>query len=131
MESDTREKPRRILLVDDDAGVVRAMEAILQRSGFDTIGCKTATDALDKAATGPDAVVVDIHLPDMDGLLLTQQLRSSLGPNVPIVILSGDTSIETLRALPDAGVTHFFSKPVNTGMLIGRLKEWTECRNAE
>jgi len=122
---DTPENQRTILVVDDDAGVVKAMQALLRKSGFASIGCLTGSDALDKAVTGVHAAVVDIHLPDMSGLALTQQLRSVLGPAMPIVILSGDTSIETLRALPETGATHFFSKPVNTGMLIGRLREWT------
>ncbi len=125
MIEDTSKNPRTVLVVDDDAGVVKAMQALLKKSGFDAIGCLTGADALDKAAVGVHAAVVDIHLPDMSGLSLTQRLRSILGPEMPIVILSGDTSMETLRALPDAGATHFFSKPVNTAMLIGRLREWT------
>jgi len=127
---DTREKldgAPTVLVVDDDEFVVKAMQTVLKRSGFESIGCQTAAEALDKAVTGIHAAVVDIHLPDMNGLTLTQRLRSMLGPNLPIVILSGDTSIETLRALPQAGATHFFPKPVNTGMLIGRLREWTMC----
>jgi DNA-binding response OmpR family regulator len=125
VNEDTPEKTRTILVVDDDAGMVKAMQAILKKSGFASIGCLTAADALDKAVAGVNAAVVDIHLPDMSGLALTQQLRTVLGPEMPIVILSGDTSMETLRALPEIGATHFFSKPVNTGMLIGRLREWT------
>lgn len=125
MIEDTVENTRTILVVDDDAGMVKAMQALLKKSGFASVGCLTGADALDKAVTGVHAAVVDIHLPDMSGLALTQRLRSVLGPDMPIVILSGDTSMETLRSLPDAGATHFFSKPVNTGMLIGRLREWT------
>jgi two-component system sensor histidine kinase RpfC len=120
----TPEKSKRVLLVDDDLIVVRAMEKILRRSGFVPVGCKDGNDALSKLDAGFDAAVVDIHLPDMSGLTLAQQFRERIGPNMPIVILSGDTSIETLRALPEAGATHFFSKPVQTGVLIERLREW-------
>ena len=117
-------EPAKILVVDDDSLVVKAMQNILQAAGFATIGCRTGADALDKAVTGISAAVVDIHLPDINGLALSRQLRDKLGPKVPIVILSGDNSMETIRALPDAGATYFFAKPVNTSMLIGRLKEW-------
>jgi CheY-like chemotaxis protein len=113
-----------ILLVDDDVIVIRAMQNILRRSGFATIGCLTGTDALSKCAAGIDAAVVDIHLPDINGLALSQQLRKALGPAAPIIILSGDTSMDTIRALPDAGATYFCSKPVNTSILIKQLKEW-------
>jgi len=68
---------------------------------------------------------VDIHLPDMNGLDLSQLLRERMGPGAPILILSGDNSMETIRALPDAGATYFFSKPVNAEILVERLKQWT------
>jgi DNA-binding response OmpR family regulator len=71
-----------------------------------------------------DAAVVDIHLPDLNGLLVTQKLRERLGPETPIIILSGDTSMETLNSLPHVGATYFFSKPVNPAQLIQRLQEW-------
>jgi two-component system response regulator MtrA len=128
MIDDRREKPRRILVVDDDPGILKAMEGLLHRSGFETIACATGADAMDKAAADVHAAVVDIHLPDMSGLALSQKLRGEMGIGWPIVILSGDTSIETLRELPNAGATHFFSKPVNTGLLLSRLREWTDGR---
>ncbi len=109
-------------MVDDDAGIVRAMEVVLKRAGFDPVVCTSGADALDKAVAQIDAAVVDIHLPDISGLLLSQKLRDVLGPEIPIVVLSGDTSIETLRALPEACATHFFSKPVNTGLLVNSLE---------
>ena len=115
-----------ILVVDDDLTVVKAMQAILKKSGFETIGCLTGADALGNADV-VDVAIIDIHLPDMNGLSLSQRLRSVHGPDFPIVILSGDTSMDTLRALPEAGATHFFPKPVNTGTLIARLREWTSA----
>ena len=116
-----------VLVVDDDAVVVKAMCAVLSRSGFDTIGCHNGADALSRAAAGVSAAILDIHLPDIHGLSLSQQLRDLLGPAAPIIILSGDNSIETIRALPDAGggATYFYAKPVNTGMLLKQLKELT------
>ncbi len=124
LEKMARPESRVILVVDDDPMVVKSMEAILRRAGFDTIGCLNGADAMSKAAAGISAAVVDIHLPDISGLTLSHELRDKLGPAAPIVILSGDNSMETLRALPAAGATYFHSKPVNSGMLIGQLKEW-------
>lgn len=117
---------RTILVVDDDPLVVRAMSILMTRAGFRAIMCKTAADALKKADNYISAAVVDIHLPDMSGLALSQQLRQRLGPDVPIVILSADNSIETIRALPDAGATTFFAKPVNAARLIDHLNEWLD-----
>ncbi len=113
-----------ILVVDDDRLVVKALQNLLRKEGFGTIGCLTGADAMSKCATGISAAVLDIHLPDMNGLALSQQMRHVLGPGVPIIILSGDTSMDTIRALPHAGATYFCSKPVNTSILIGQLKDW-------
>lgn len=117
---------RTILVVDDDAVVVKAMMALLTRAGFETVGCGTAAAALACACPTMAAAVLDVHLPDMDGLELSQQLRQRIGPAAPIVILSGDNSIQTIRRLPEAGATYFFAKPVNTAMLIEQLKRWTD-----
>ena len=116
-----------VLLVDDDPVVVRALSLLLDRAGFVVAGCGTAADAVARVAGTPavSAAVLDIHLPDANGLTLSQQLRGLVGPAVPIIILSGDNSMQTIRALPDAGATYFFAKPVNTAMLIAQLREWT------
>jgi CheY-like chemotaxis protein len=121
--------PPVVLVVDDDPVVIRSRTILLDRAGFTAFGCSTGAEALARVdpAAGPPvaAAVLDIHLPDANGLTLSQQIRDILGPDVPIIILSGDNSIQTIRALPDAGATYFFAKPVNTGMLIGQLKDWT------
>ncbi len=100
------------------------MNLLLSRAGFHALVCNSGTDALAKSSGEISAAIVDIHLPDINGLTLSQRLRERLGPSTPIVILSGDNSMETIRALPDAGATHFFAKPVNGGRLIEQLKQW-------
>lgn len=115
----------RILIVDDDPIVVKAMRYLLEKADFEPIGCLTADDAMSKVASGIDAAILDIHLPDQTGLWLSQQIRGVIGPDRPIIILSGDNSMETIRSLPNAGATYFFSKPVNQSVLIEQLKEWT------
>ena len=67
--------------------------------------------------------MVDIHLGDLNGLIVAQQLRAVLGAEIPILILSGDTSVETLNSLQHIGVTYFFSKPVNATHLVQSLKK--------
>ncbi len=126
-ESSVTPLTQTILVVDDSVDVCRAMQKLLQRDGFASIGCLTGADALSKAVVGIDAAIVDIHLPDCNGLELSRKLRAILGEKTPIIILSGDTSIDTLRALPEAKATHFWSKPVNTSVLLQQLKEWIKA----
>lgn len=118
-----------VLIVDDHPPVTRALSALLKRQGFECVSCHTGQDALvySESAT-PAAIVLDIHLPDINGLLLAQMLRSRFGSEMPIIVVSGDNSMETIRSLQHVGATHFFSKPVNANALVERLKELVNPR---
>ena len=124
------ERPN-VLVVDDNEAVARALSRILSSAGYDPAVFYSGTSALAHVAnqTPPAAALVDIHLPDISGLVLTHKLREQLGPEVPIIILSGDTSMETLNTLPHVGATYFFSKPVNGSYLLEKLQGWIEERN--
>ena len=114
------------MVVDDSSPTATSLARLLTVSGFNPTVFHKGAAALDHArAIGADAAVIDIHLPDINGLILSQQLRVCLGPDKPIIVLSGDTSMETLNSLPHVGATHFFSKPVNGSQLIERLRELT------
>ena len=112
-----------VLIVDDNEPTARALAKVLGAAHFQTAVSYRGGDAVDYARHHQvDAAVVDIHLPDLSGLVVTQKLRERLGPTIPIIILSGDTSMEMLNALPHVGATYFFSKPVNSSHLIERLR---------
>ena len=100
------------------------MSALLRNAGFDPIGCECGKDALERTNDfTPDAAVVDVHLPDINGLILAQKLRDRFGESTPIIVVSGDTSMETLKSLSHVGATYFFSKPINSGMLVERIRD--------
>jgi len=113
-----------ILIVDDNRVVTRAMTVLVRDAGYEPVPCHTGAEALARAESArPAAAVVDIHLPDINGLILSQKLRERLGPDAPIIVVSGDTSMETIKSLPHVGATYFFPKPVSSSQLITRLKE--------
>jgi DNA-binding response OmpR family regulator len=115
---------RVILIVDDNPTVTRALAALLARNGMEAQTFEDATGALVYAeGHKPAAAVVDIHLPDMSGLVLSQKLRERFGADWPIIVLSGDVSRDTLNSLATAGATYFFSKPVSAQNLLNQLKE--------
>lgn len=114
----------KVLIVDDNEPTARALAKLLATAHYNVAVCHRGADAVDYARSNPIlAAVVDIHLPDLSGLVVTQKLRESLGTAVPIIILSGDTSMETLNSLPHVGATYFYSKPVNASQLIQRLQD--------
>lgn len=108
--------------------VAKALSRLIQDAGYAPHTCHSGADALAflERTDAPGAAVVDIHLPDINGLILTQKLRERFGPDTPIIIVSGDTSMETIKSLPHVGATYFFPKPVNSNALIQRLKDLIE-----
>jgi CheY-like chemotaxis protein len=116
----------KILVVEDNLLVSQALSALLRDQGYETVSFSRGEPALTylREHSVPRAALVDIHLPDISGLDVTRQIRQSFGNDLPIIILSGDTSIDTLRELPQAGATYFVSKPVNAGILLSQLKQW-------
>ena len=121
-----------ILIVDDNQLITQALRAVLANAGFDVTTFNTGLAALRHAAEHPpDAAIIDIHLPDISGLVLTQRFRNLLGPQTPLIILSGDTSMETINSLPHVGATYFFPKPVQGAQLVARLREWIDQSKAK
>src|SRR5438105_15276088 len=114
--------PVTILIVDDNPSVTKALSAVVQQAGYGAFACHTGAEALDFVnGNRPAAAVVDIHLPDINGLILSRTLRERFGADTPIIIVSGDTSMETINSLAHVGATYFFSKPLNSSYLIERL----------
>ena len=118
-----------VLIVDDNPHVNKALAILLKQAGFIPIPCHRGVDALDYCSRvdhPPCAAVVDIHLPDISGLVLAQKLRARFGPATPIVVVSGDTSMETINSLSHVGATYFFPKPVSAAALVEELKRLTQ-----
>lgn len=113
-----------ILIVDDNSATTRGLAVLFREAQYTPATFSEGLVALEYARDHkPVAAVVDIHLPDISGLILTQRLREILGPRAPIVVLSGDASMEVLNSLPHVGATHFFHKPVSGSMLVEHFKE--------
>ncbi|MGA2584078.1 MAG: response regulator [Tepidisphaeraceae bacterium] len=121
----------RVLIVDDNRDVTRALTILLRDEGYDPVAFHTAESAGKFIQDyRPDVALLDIHLPDQSGLELAVLLRQRHGNELPIVIFSGDTSIDMLRASTDAGATHFFGKPVNISSLLDFLDAMTSNKTA-
>lgn len=113
--------PARILVVDDEPQVLRGLLAALTAVGYATEGAQTAAAAVDAAALRPpDAVVLDLLLPDGTGTDVARRLRE--WTQVPIVIVSAvDEEHEKIAAL-DAGADDYITKPYAVGELLARLR---------
>jgi len=114
-----------VLVVDDNQMVAQALARLLSHEGWRVSISFNGVDALKQIECEMlAAAVVDIHLPDISGLVLSSKLRERYGPKLPIIVLSGDTSMENIRSLSHVGATYFISKPFNSGHLVERLREF-------
>lgn len=112
---------RRVLVVDDEAQILRALRVVLRDAGFEVIPAETGSEALDCAAVRPpEAAIIDLMLPDMDGVEVTQRLRE--WSEMPILVLSavGDED-HKVRAL-QAGADDYVTKPFGSRELVARLQ---------
>lgn len=108
----------RVLIVDDDPGVRTVLERILDGAGYEVSEAADAFQALDLLdSQHPDAVLLDIKMPGMDGFGLLENLRSR-GIDVPVVILTGHGDEFTARDCLDAGAAAYLTKPPDRADLL-------------
>jgi two-component system KDP operon response regulator KdpE len=112
---------RRILVVDDEPQILRALRVVLRDAGFEVVLAETGAEALDRAAVRPpEAAIVDLMLPDSDGVEVTRSLRE--WSDMPILVLSAVGEEEQkVRAL-HAGADDYITKPFGSRELVARLQ---------
>src|SRR3954454_17470914 len=116
----TETKPR-VLVVDDEPQILRALRIVLRDAGFDVLQAASVEEALDAAALRPPAAaIVDLVLPDGDGIDVTRSLRE--WSRMPILVLSAvGEEDEKVRAL-EAGADDYVTKPFGARELVARLQ---------
>ena len=110
-----------ILLIEDEPQMRRFLRITLQTQGYRLIESETGTDGLlQAAARNPDVVLLDLGLPDLDGLAVTERLRE--WTQTPIIIISArEQEQDKVKAL-DAGADDYLTKPFSAGELMARIR---------
>ena len=111
----------RVLVCDDEPQILRALRVILRDAGFEAVPAATGEEALDLAAVKPpEAAILDLMLPDLDGVEVTRRLRE--WSRMPILVLSAvgeeDRKVEALAA----GADDYVTKPFGPRELVARLE---------
>ncbi len=111
----------RILVCDDEPQIVRALKVILRDAGYEAVPASNGEEALDRAAVKPpQAAILDLMLPDIDGVEVTKRLRE--WSEMPIIVLSAVGEEEAkVRALA-AGADDYVTKPFGPPELVARLE---------
>src|SRR3954469_8823396 len=116
----TETKPR-VLVVDDEPQILRALRIVLRDAGFDVLQAASVEEALDAAALRPPAAaIVDLVLPDGDGIEVTKSLRE--WSKMPILVLSAVGEEDRKVAALEAGADDYVTKPFGPRELVARLR---------
>lgn len=116
-----KETQAKILLIEDERQMRRFLRVTLQSEAYDVLEAETAADGLTQAATrNPDIVLLDLGLPDMDGLEVIEKLRDWSA--VPIIVISArEQEGDKIKAL-DGGADDYLTKPFGAGELLARIR---------
>ena len=112
---------RTILIIDDEVQIRRLLEISLSTYGFNTVFATTGKEGLVAAAThSPALVILDLGLPDMDGMKLLETLREWY--TKPVIILSVRNSEDDIIKALDRGANDYLTKPFRGGELVARIR---------
>ena len=113
--------PIKILVIDDDAAVTDLLSLLLKSQGFDVTSTNSSTDGLNLIRdAGPDMIVLDLMMPEMDGWEVCRAVRSF--SQVPIIILSALNDPSMIASVLDAGADDYLTKPTPSRVLVAHIK---------
>lgn len=116
--------PIKVVIIDDEPETLRMLEAFLKLLKFEVVGKLTGTEGRQAIAEhNPDVLVLDLMLPDMDGLELCREVRRQTETaNLPVVILSARTTRDDERRGYEAGANIYLKKPVDLDHLAEAIR---------
>jgi len=117
----TEKQNLRILVVDDEKAIRRFLRASLSSHGYNVFESATGREALERSVSlHPDAIILDLALPDIDGIEVVREIRKR--SKMPVIILSvREEAVDKVAAL-DAGADDYLTKPFSTRELLARLR---------
>jgi DNA-binding NtrC family response regulator len=111
---------RRVLVLDDERLVRWSLSERLRADGLEPVQAATVAEAMDLAARGVDAAILDYHLPDGDGIAVLRQLRQG-DPELPVIMLTANTEVDVVVAAVKAGASDYVAKPFEVHDVALRL----------
>ena len=115
------QQAKHILIIEDDLNLTLALYSALSHT-YKVSTAKTAQSGMNKAQTAdPDLIILDLNLPDLNGLAVTQKLRQ-IGVQAPILVLSGEAGLDSKVDLLDRGANDYVTKPFSLAELRARIR---------
>jgi DNA-binding NtrC family response regulator len=112
----------KILVIDDEQGIRHLLDTLLRRKGYDVVLAESGRQGLELfRRERPDVIVLDLKMPEMDGLTVLRQIQN-LDPGKPVIILTGAGTAEAERQVRALGVTEYVEKEFSLHLLGDSLK---------
>jgi DNA-binding response OmpR family regulator len=122
----------KLLVVDDEPLTVEMLETFLKLNGYETVAVLNGADALLMVQVEmPDAILLDLQLPDLNGIEVCRKLRAGAYAQLPVIMITAHGSPEMRRRALEAGANAYFTKPIRFPDLIAELNRLLAARQAE
>jgi len=116
-------KKMKILVVDDDAIVIKSCRRILETEGFEVTAVPGADEALEKIKSSEfDLLLMDVKMPKHDGIFLMREIKKNWS-DIPIIVMSGYPTPETIADVLKLGATQFIPKPFRPDELVKTVRQ--------
>jgi CheY-like chemotaxis protein len=124
---------RRILLVEDNPANRLLASSVLERDGFEVVTAESAREAEREIAQHkPDLILMDIQLPEMDGLAFTRRLKADpTTASIPVVAMTAHVMVGDRRDALAAGCAGYIAKPIDTRVLGEQVRSFLQAETAE
>ncbi len=118
----------KVLVVEDNPNNMKLITLVLKKHGYETIGAMTGEEGVEKASTEkPDMILMDILLPDIDGLETTRRIRKIESmQKIPIIAITSYAMAGDRDKIIEAGCNGYFEKPINPLTIIGDIEKIVE-----
>ena len=119
--------PKHVLLVDDDSDFVRILELYLKLSGLDVTCAFCGIGALEELrVTSPSAVILDLVMPDIDGVGICRHIREKMGDSeTPVIVLTALSDAKSRNEILQAGANEYFTKPCDFEVIFKAVEQYT------
>lgn len=117
------EEPKLILIIDDDTSVLRHVSEVLRNAGFDSVTATNGLDGLKHLSENPKLVVLDVNMPEMDGMQTCRMIRASeKHRQTPILMLTARGDITDMIEARKVGADDYLVKPVDPALLLRKVE---------
>jgi len=115
---------KRVLLAEDEPNIIASLSFLLERAGFDVVAETNGASACEAAlADPPDVMILDVMLPDLDGMEILRRLRADeRGRDLPIVMLTAKGQREDREAALGCGANEFIAKPFSNSVVVETVR---------